>query len=511
MPKKTPFRSLLRKSSPAVLSPSRRRGTPSRRYAMAQSNRLTQDFSIGSLTADQAVNGSISQTRNRARVLERDDAYVRKFCVMAKNSIVGAKGIRLQSICGEYVKGKGFVASDFDQRIIEEKYTEFSKAWNFTADNRLDRRRFAQMGIQRVFIDGECIIRKHRGKGPHGLQLQMIDAELLDHTLTRAGQTNSAGQTVRNEIRMGVEVDEDQRPVAYYFLKEAPPTWAGTSQIGTKHTRVPADQIIHIYIQERPGQTRGITWLAPTALRTRMLDGIETAVTVGYRVAASKMGILTKTQDYDEPADTNGDAISALPTIPQDVSPGELLELPEGMGFESFDPGYPNADFDPFKKSIIREIAAGLGVSYPELGNDFQGVSYSAGQIGVHSDIAFWTDLQQFWVDTFEEPVYREWLLMAITKGELSLPLSKLTKFQAVKFQPPRRKHIDPLKTHNAQRVALGDMSRSPYDIAAENGCDFEDVVDDFKRAKELLAQNGLPMPASWGAALELPDIPDEP
>ena len=488
------------------MSPRVGRGSlPGRRnYAMAGEDRLTQDFSTQSLTADQAVYGSISALRNRARVLERDNSYVRKFLTMAKTSVVGGKGIRLQSRAGDWKNG-ALVADKHDQSVIERAYEEFSKHWNFDVSGRLGRRRFAQIGMQRVFVDGEFIARKRRGHGEHALQMQMIDAELLDHTLNRTAKEG------RNEIRMGIEINALGQPLTYYFLKEAPTGWAGTSSVGSKHTAVPADQILHIFIQERPGQTRGVTWLAPTGLRAKMLDGIETAVTVGYRVAASKMGLFKRTAEYSAPTDAEGNEIDTFASVPQDCAPGEFYELPEGLEFEAFDPGYPNADFGEFKKSIVREFATGFGVSYPELGNDFSGVSYSAGQIGVQSDIAFWSDLQQFWIDAFEEPVFREWLVTAITKGVLHLPVTKLSKFQQIKFQPPRRKHIDPLKTHNAQRVALGDMSRSPYAIAAENGEDFEDIVAETRRAIDLLEEHDLPIPESWGAGMELAPEPPEP
>ena len=244
--------------------------------------------------------------------------------------------------------------------------------------------------------------------------------------------------------------------------------------------------------------------MAPSGLRAKMLEGIETAIMAGYRVAASKMGFLTPGVDYEGEDLEAGD-------VPTDVAPGMIDLLPKGVSFSSFDPSYPNADYDTIKSSIIRELACGFGVSYPELANDFGGVSYSAGQIGVHSDAALWADLQEFIIEDFEEPVFRDFLLMAMTTGALNLPLSKLWKFQAAKFQPPRRKHIDPLKTHNAQRIALGDMSRSIYDVTAENGADFDDVVEETMRAVEILKASGLRIPESWGAGRDLSQIQPEP
>lgn len=487
--------------SPAVPSPAARAGAPMRSprrrsIGMGVVDRLSADFSPTSMTADQAIFAALHTARSRARELESSDAHVRKFLVMGKTQMIGSKGMRLRSKAGDWVKGR-FVPSRFDQQLIEQAYEEFSRAENFSLDRRLNRRRFAQVAFQRVLVDGEFIAQKIRGRksgNSFGYSLNMIDAERLDHRLNRKPAKGL------NEIRMGVEIDAAGRPVAYYFLNDAPVEWMGISSIGN-HERVSADEIIHIYIQERPGQTRGITWLAPTGLRTRMLDGITTAVTFGYRVAACKMGFFTRNENYQPPED--GDDFDGA--VPQDASPGEFWELPEGLDFQDFDPGYPNAEYDDFKKSLVRELAGGLGVSYNELGNDYEGVSYSAGQIGVHADIAFWSDMQQFWVECFEDPVFRDWLLMAITTGALKLPITRLYKFQAAAFQPPRRKHIDPKKTAESQNLSLSAYSRDPFDVNAENGCDFEDTVENFARAVALLEENNLPVPPVWGNAVLQP------
>lgn len=469
-----------------------------RNYGLGQIDRFNMDFFSGSMTADQAIFGAISVARNRARWLARNHDLTRKFLIMAKTHIIGAKGIRMQSRAADLIGG-ALVDSEIDQQILEEAYIDFSKARNFSIDGRMDRRVSSQVGVNSLFVDGECIVRKIRGAdNPYSVAFQLIDSELLDYML------NVPRSSGTNEIKMGVEVDINNKPVAYHFLDGAPATWAGTAAISTSHTRVLASEIEHIFVQERPGQTRGFSWLMAVGNRAKMLDAIETAVSIGYRVAASKMGFFKAGEGYEPPEDKDGNPISDFGDVPTDCAPGQFWELPEGLDFVAFDPGYPGANYDEYTKSLTRSMAAGLGVSYPEFGNDFSSVSYSAGQIGVHSDVALWSDFQQLWIDYFEEPVFREWLLMAMTVGALPFPMRKLAKFQRVSFQPPRRKHIDPMKTHAAQSRALGDMSRSPYDIAAENGADFEDVARDFARAKRLLEKEGLPIPQSWGAHVEL-------
>lgn len=156
-----------------------------RSYGMGNIDRLSQDFFSGSMSADQAVFGALEVARNRARWLSRNHDLTRKFLIMAKTHVIGAKGIRLQSRASDIVKGH-LVDSEMDQEVIEAAYSEFSKARNFSIDTRLDRRLFSQVAFQAVLVDGECIIRKIRGAdNKFGLSFQLIDAELLDHNVNR--------------------------------------------------------------------------------------------------------------------------------------------------------------------------------------------------------------------------------------------------------------------------------------------------------------------------------------
>ncbi len=54
-----------------------------------------------------------------------------------------------------------------------------------------------------------------------------------------------------------------------------------------------ADEVLHLYIQERPGQTRGVTWFASALQRLHMLDGYENAELVRARASSALMGFIT--------------------------------------------------------------------------------------------------------------------------------------------------------------------------------------------------------------------------
>ena len=46
-----------------------------------------------------------------------------------------------------------------------------------------------------------------------------------------------------------------------------------------------ADEVLHLYIQERPGQTRGVTWFASAIKRLHHLAGYEEAEVIRARAS----------------------------------------------------------------------------------------------------------------------------------------------------------------------------------------------------------------------------------
>jgi capsid protein len=56
---------------------------------------------------------------------------------------------------------------------------------------------------------------------------------------------------------MGIEVDSYLRPQAYHFYANHPgDTYAGNVRTNGRRLRVPADEVIHLFLPERPGQTQ---------------------------------------------------------------------------------------------------------------------------------------------------------------------------------------------------------------------------------------------------------------
>ena len=81
------------------------------------------------------------------------------------------------------------------------------------------------------------------------------------------------GDSNNNEIRMGVELDSFKRPVAYYVLTDHPNDDFFATPKQRKHVRVPASEVIHVFMPTRNYQTRGEPFMAPAISALKMLSG----------------------------------------------------------------------------------------------------------------------------------------------------------------------------------------------------------------------------------------------
>ena len=181
---------------------------------------------------------------------------------------------------------------------------------------------------------------------------------------------------------MGVELNAYSRPIAYWLRTQHPGERAGLNPQTTLRERVPAEEMTHIFLHDRPEQRRGFPWVASAMIGLQNLGGYQEAAIIAARVGASKMVFFKVSEDADTllpPIDgetvSNGyHDVNLIDT----VAPGTFHELPQGYDFTPFNPDYPHNNYDAFIKASLRGIASGLGVSYHSLANDLEGVNFSS-------------------------------------------------------------------------------------------------------------------------------------
>jgi lambda family phage portal protein len=178
--------------------------------------------------------------------------------------------------------------------------------------------------------------------------------------------------------------------------------------------------------------------------------------------------------------------------------PGMYDTLPEGYDFKPYESKYPDAMMEQFTKSFLRRISSGLNVSYPSLASDPSGVNFSSLRAFAIEERDAWMALQTWFIEHLLTPIYESWLSMALLSGAIKLPsgsplpASKLEKFRAHHWQGRRWQWVDPAKDIKASRDAVKSGVASPQMIAAQNGVDVEDVLEDIARFEQMAKTAGV-------------------
>ena len=417
--------------------PFTRRRKPSRRnYGGAQINRLTTDWVSQGTSADSEIKSSIRILRNRARALVRDSDFAKSALRAVKNNVVG-QGIKHQAQVRMIRGGR------LDERLntlIEYEFKKWGKAKNCHAGGTLTWAQIQQLCINSMIESGEVFVRlvgQQFGTSRVPLGLEVIESDLLDDDYT-GFESNG------NRVRMGVELDEWGRPVAYHFLNYHPGDYQFSySQIAKKRrTRIPADEIIHLYSIDRPGQTRGVTAFASAIMRLNNLKGFEEAEIIAARASSAMMGFV-RTPDQELFEDGTFEDQSVL-----DFSPGSIRRLAPGEDMQFFSPTRPDDAFTPFVAQMLRAVAAGVGCSYTQVSSDFSQSNYSSSRLELIETRAHYRTLQQYMIDTLCQPIYEKWIEMAVMSGVMQMPAFDMDpdRYFESKWIAPAAQFVDPQK-----------------------------------------------------------------
>jgi lambda family phage portal protein len=451
-----------------------------RSFKATGGGRLTMDWIVAPLSADAAMQGHLPTMRNRARDLERNNEWVRSFLRCCENNVIGENGITLQMRVQDPTGRFDEIAND----RIELAWWQWGRPSRCDVSGRHSWRDLQRLILRSIARDGEVLVRKIRTRD--GLRLQVIEADLLDETDSRRAPNG-------NEVRFGVELDANRRPVAYHMLGRHPGDtgFVGGHPSTQERIRIPAAEILHLFLSERPDQTRGLPWCVASMARLKMLDGYAEAELVAARTGAAKMGFFTKDTPDGWTGEIDGDG-----NLSMDATPGTIEELPPGVNFKSWDTNHPNSGYGDYVKNMLRGVASSLGISYNTLTSDLEGVNYSSIRAGLLEEREVWKSIQRFLIEHLCEPVFEEWLLIELASGRLGLPLEKFWKFHAPEFRGRRWAWVDPKKDMDAAIAARRAGLSSLRDTIAAAGGDVFDVFRSIKADDELAAQLGIQLPA---------------
>ena len=457
-----------------------------RKYQGANTGRLFNDFRQTSTSADAELKDQLRLLRDRSRDLARNDSYVQRYLNLMQSNIIGSNGIRLSMKARNDDGSLDLLAN----RQIEQQWQKWCRLGSCTTNGRLSFIDCQKLFVESLARDGEVLIRHVKARdSDFNYKIEFLEADHLDE------KKNEDAKGTRNKIKMGVEIDGNQKPIAYYLFKNHP--FDNTFQNHQQHIRVPAEELIHAYIPQRAEQNRGVPFTASAMANIKLLNGYLESELVAARTAASKMGFFVSSDGDSYVGD--GEDEEYVPIM--NAEPGTVEQLPSGMDFKSFDPDHPTSAFESFSTQVLRSIASGLNISYHALTNDLSSVNYSSLRAGALEDREMYRLYQRFTIDHFVRPVFEKWLEMAISSGSIStspnanqpLPMSRYDKFaNAASFIPRSFSWVDPQKEMMASINGMQAGLVTFQDVQANYGRDVEELFEIHEREKKLQEQYGI-------------------
>lgn len=451
----------------------------------ARADRLTGAWATEPMSADDLVRRNQRALVARSRVLVQSD-YGKAFLRMVRQNVVGSRGVKLagKATDGGRLDTIGNVA-------VETAWWRWGRRENCTVTGRMSWRSVERACIEAAARDGEFMLRIVTGPdaGPWGFAVQLIDPQRCPVHL-------EAQLPGGRFIRHGIEFNQFGRPLAYLFAAE--PTTPSLFYVGDRgYQRIPADEIVHGFVEDLVGQKRGLPWAATALWRLQMLDGFEEAALVNARVSAAKGGFFEWAPEQGPIADA--DELRDEDPLVMDVEPGTYQELPPGLTFKPNSPAFPAGELQGWQKGMLRGAAAGLGVSYNSFAQDLEGVSFSSIRQGTLDERESWKDMQEWFIEALHEVVFARWLAYSLLAGRIvlpsgrPLPADKLDKFAVVEWQARRWSWIDPKSEVEAALLSRGGLLTSTGTLIREQGGDPEEVYAAI--AEDIAAQRAAGIP----------------
>lgn len=452
-------------------------------FAAADTDRLTASWAKTPMSPYELVERNLQIVCARGREAARNKPHAKKFLRLCTTNVIGHKGMQISPTVSH--NGKPDIAA---RNALKDAFTEWGKDPEVTG--LYSWHDVEKLVLRTVATDGECFVRELRGKdfGKYRYQLQIIDP-------TRVPVRDKRELSNGNRVFAGIEYTPYGRPVAYYVANEDPHYYGTTSY--QKADRIPAEEIIHLFVPEMVGQKRGFSWLAGSLPHMHNLDGYTHASLINARVGASKMGFVEADPEYIEVEDDDAD------DIPMDADPGTIDILPAGYKFTKWDPQFPQGEYQQFITTNLHIIAADLGVSYASLSGDLSQVNFSSIRAGVLPEQDFWMDVQEWLKHRFHSVVYPNWVEQAVLHktiriGTSPLKLERIDQYEQAKYNGRRWKYVDPTKEVNAERLQHKGMLKSISQSIRERGDVPEDVFKEIAEDVERIATEiGVPKEAA--------------
>lgn len=450
--------------------------------------------------ADSDAIYDLDMLRARSRDLLRNAPLAGGAVNTVVTNVVGT-GLLLEPQIDGAALGLSEDEADEWEEQAEREWCLFADSPEIDAARTLNFVGIQELALRSVLGSGDVLVLLPaiaRDGSPYRTKLQLVEADRLSNPNNKQDTDRLAG---------GVEKDVNGAPVVYHVQSTHPGTTLATQK--TEWTPVQAygksgrRNVLHLFKPLRPGQSRGIPYLAPVMKPLKQLDRytdseIMAAVVSGMYTVFIKNDLGGADLAPMAPTSETGGATS---DEDYKLASGAIVGLAPGESIETANPGRPNAAFDPFVQAVLRQIGVGLELPFEILIKHYT-ASYSAARAAILDAWKFFVMRRQWLAQHLCQPVYEAFLWEAVLSGRIqapgfiSDPLRRKAYCGALWIGPAKGMINEQAEVAAAgERIAIG-VSNCAIETAQLTGGDWDRVHAQRVKEKRLRVRDGLDAPA---------------
>lgn len=370
-----------------------------------------------------------------------------------------------------------------------------------------------KLALRSTILSGETLFRlrpvnasKQKAAGiPVPLALQMIDAvRLADDSEVPLGELTNGHTLFR-----GIELNPDGERVAYWL--RTVPAYAAALQPGSV-TRVPADKIGHLFIEEDIDQYRGVPWFAAAIIGIRDTSDLQYNVLKASAMAACVVGSYKKptgasrlglnasatpsigTADGTDLTDADGNAITK-------IQPGMFVNVGSDGKFELHSPQQPNMNPEGFVQHLQRGTATAFpGIKASTITGDYRNSSFSSERSADNDTWPEVQDIQDWFANSFCQPIW-ESILRAAVMTDYFAGIVSAEEFSAdpgrfcgANWQGPIALSINPRDDAEAAKARIQGFSSSLQLETQKTNTNWRDILRDAAEVYQFAKSIDLPI-----------------
>jgi len=337
---------------------------------------------------------------------------------------------------------------------------------------------------------------------PYSLACQVLNPLRLRTPIDKMNKSN---------IRDGVELGEYGEASAFWIKKsDRNNTMRYMGETSENFMRVPAKKghrwnVLHGFVCKEPEQVRGMPFFAPAMKMFRDLNDYLDAELVSNIVTAA-FSLFIEVGIGDNPIDYANNLTSRTETFTnpdgnaqteryQEMIPGQIMYGNQGQKPHAIAANRPGTTFEPFTKVIKKAISMGLGIPYPVLFKDVEGVNFAGFRSAMLDAWRVFTTHRQWVGQGFCQPIFTMLQEEAWLRGNLDVEdfYENMYSLTHAEWWGAPKGDIEPVKAVQADVLAINNKIKTRAQAIQEREAgDWRNTFEQLEEENEDLKDRGL-------------------